>query len=61
MNYLLDLFTPETWRAFQEKRGECHRVSAAAQSAGKRPSKARGDIFICYLDSPVSLVWRTES
>jgi hypothetical protein len=48
VNYVLDLFTPETWQAFRE-----HGADVAGFSAGQR-SKARnlvrpGDIFVCYL------------
>ena len=48
MNYLLDLFTPETWQAFQD---------AGSQVIGFRPRQRslaaervkQGDILLCYL------------
>ena len=48
MNYLLDLFTPETWRAFQENGASV----TGFRQRHKRLAKDRvkhGDIFICYL------------
>lgn len=48
MNYVLDLFTPETWKTFRD-----HGADVTGFSAGHR-SRARnlvrpGDIFVCYL------------
>ncbi len=48
MNYVLDLFTPETWKAFRE-----HGANVTGFTAGHR-SRARnlvrpGDLFVCYL------------
>jgi hypothetical protein len=48
VNFVLDLFTPETWKAFRE-----HGADVTGFSAGHR-SRARnlvrpGDIFVCYL------------
>ena len=48
MNYVLDLFTPETWKAFR-----AHGADVTGFTAGHR-SRARnlvrpGDIFVCYL------------
>lgn len=48
MNYVLDLFTPETWKAFRE-----HGADVTGFTAGHR-SRARnlvkpGDLFVCYL------------
>ena len=48
MNYLLDLFTPDTWQAFQ---------AAGSQVTGFRPRQRslatervkQGDVFLCYL------------
>ena len=62
MAYFLDLFTPETWRAFRETGAsvtgfrERHR-----RLAGERVSQ--GDIFLCYLTrlSPVAVVRRVAS
>lgn len=48
MNYVLDLFTPETWRSFRD-----HGADVTGFTVGHR-SRARnlvrpGDIFVCYL------------
>ena len=48
MNYLLDLFTPETWRAFQEK-GESVTGFRPRHNRLAIDRVRRGDIFICYL------------
>lgn len=48
MNYLLDLFTPETWRSFQENGARI----TGFRERHKRLARNRvkhGDIFICYL------------
>lgn len=48
MNYLLDLFTPETWNAFREKGAEVTGFRERQRNlASKRVRK--GDVFICYL------------
>ena len=47
MAYLLDLFTPDTWRAFREKGGE---ISGFQQRQRRLAERVRqGDIFLCYL------------
>ncbi len=48
MNYVLDLFSPETWKAFRE-----HGANVTGFAAGHR-TRARnlvrpGDVFVCYL------------
>ena len=47
MVYLLDLFTPETWRRFRETGGGVTGFREKQRMAGERVSQ--GDIFLCYL------------
>lgn len=48
MNYVLDLFTPETWKAFREHGASISGFSPAHRSRAKNLVRP-GDIFICYL------------
>jgi EVE domain len=47
MNYVLDLFTPETWKAFREHGCDVTGFAKAHRSRAKNVKV--GDIFICYL------------
>ena len=48
MKYLLDLFTPDTWRAFRQKGAD---ITGFRQRQRRLASERvrRGDVFICYL------------
>ena len=48
MNYVLDLFTPETWKAFREHGSDITGFSVAHRSRAKNLVRP-GDVFICYL------------
>jgi hypothetical protein len=48
MNYVLDLFTPETWRAFREHGSDVTGFSVAHRSRALNLVRP-GDIFVCYL------------
>ena len=48
MNYLLDLFTPETWKAFQEYGSTVTGYSVNHRSRARNLVRP-GDIFVCYL------------
>lgn len=48
MKYLLDLFTPETWRAFRQKGAEVTGFRERQRSLASERVR-NGDIFICYL------------
>jgi hypothetical protein len=48
MNYYLDLFTPETWKAFRENGSSVSGFAKAYRSRAANTIKP-GDIFICYL------------
>ena len=47
-NYILDVFSPETWKAFRESDGQVTGFRARQRRvAGERV--APGDVFLCYL------------
>ena len=48
MNYVLDLFTPETWRAFREHGATVSGFSPAQRSRALNLVRP-GDVFVCYL------------
>jgi len=48
MNYILDLFTPETWKAFQEHGSDVSGFSINQKTRAENIARA-GDIFLCYL------------
>lgn len=48
MNYVLDLFTPETWRAFRNHGADITGFSAAHRSRARNLVRP-GDRFVCYL------------
>ena len=48
MAYLLDLFTPETWRAFREAGAEVTGFRSRQKNLADERVK-QGDIFLCYL------------
>ncbi|MEO6801650.1 MAG: hypothetical protein ABI197_00240 [Granulicella sp.] len=48
MNYVLDLFTPETWKAFRDHGADVTGFSAGHFSRARNLVRP-GDIFVCYL------------
>ena len=48
MNYVLDLFTPETWKAFRDHGADVTGFTATHWSRARNLVRP-GDIFVCYL------------
>jgi hypothetical protein len=48
VNYVLDLFTPETWKAFREHGADVTGFSVAHRSRARNLVRP-GDLFVCYL------------
>ena len=48
MSYLLNVFSPETWRTFQEKGNSVTGFSERRHNLARERVK-KGDIFLCYL------------
>lgn len=48
MNYVLDLFTPETWKAFKEHGADVTGFTASHRSRARNLVRP-GDIFVCYM------------
>lgn len=48
MNYVLNLFSPETWRAFQDAGSQITGFSKHQRSQAERTIQS-GDLFLCYV------------